>query len=67
MMLHARFKQVQEAKAQFGLQVIKLVTEHDLTAAEIGWMLLTTAMEYNRIALRQERHPKNPDKGADEA
>lgn len=67
MRIHWRTQIVLKAKSDMDVAVLKLVNKYGLTAVEVVTLLLQSAESWNVFALRQERHPKEPDKKADEA
>lgn len=67
MQVHPRYFKVRTAHSAVSEAVLKIIQEHDLTYLEMIGILLEEAMAWKMYALRVERHPKNPDKKADEA
>jgi len=65
--LHPRTQVVRVAETAFGTALLKLVEKHDLTEIEVMRMLLSEAQRWSVYILRRERHPRNPNKKADEA
>lgn len=65
--LHRRTMPVQAAAAELKILHIKFQAEHDLTDIEMTGILIYAAADVNKYALRQERHPDDPDRKADEA
>ena len=60
--------QVQKADVEFGGLVNDWLKRHeDLTWLEAIGILLMKALEFKKYALRDERHPDNPEKKGDEA
>lgn len=67
MRLHPRTLVVREAETAFGTALLKLVEKHNLTEIEVIRMLLGEAQSWSIYILRRERHPRHPNKKADEA
>lgn len=65
--IHPRTMKVGEAKAEIGLMIARFLEKKDLTFAEINGILLEIAQGYNKLAIRHERHPGDPEKKGDEA
>ena len=67
MKLHPRVRPVQKARAALDEFLLNLEQEHQLTCPEILALLGQAVAHFAKSALQMERHPHNPDKGADEA
>lgn len=67
MRLHERTLPVNRAAAEFRAMVWQWVDGQDLTYAEFLGMVLDLAQGVKKHMLREERHPGEPDKKADEA
>jgi len=67
MKLHARTRHVQRARAALDEFLLNLEQEHQRTCPEILSLLGQAVAHFAKSALQMERHPHNPDKGADEA
>lgn len=65
--LHERTKTVQQARNTLQGHVIDVVESHELTAGEVVCILLELARNWANYVLREERHPDDPEKKADEA
>jgi hypothetical protein len=65
--IHPRTRVVQSAELEIGDAVQAVVEKHDLTYTEIMQILASTQLHWLKYALRDERHPDDPDKGGDEA
>ena len=65
--VHPRTRKVQAAAIAIGLEIESAAEEHDLTAAELTGILAAEISSIAKAALRFERHPGDPGKGADEA
>ena len=64
---HARTQQVQLARIDISRKIIESANAAGLTYVETV-QAITDALELlSKHALRAERHPNGPDKGADEA
>lgn len=66
--LHPRFFKVKKAAAKFQNMMLDLDQQFDLT--EVEWLGIMTAYiqdGFLKYMLREERHPNNLDKKADEA
>jgi len=66
MRLHPRTNPVDKARNELELWVINWAERHDLTFAEIRTSLTRVLGTFALHALRQERHPEEPDRKADE-
>jgi hypothetical protein len=67
MRMHPRTRIVGRADIQIATAIDKAVSEHDLTCTELMQILASAQLRWLKYALREERHPDNPDKGGDEA
>lgn len=67
MKLHPRTRPVQKARSALDEFLLNLEQEHQLTCPEILSLLGHAVAHFAKSALQMERHPHNPDKGADEA
>jgi hypothetical protein len=65
--LHPRTLPVQAAEADLRQYVASWVERHDLTWTEAVRGLLAVTERLTTHQLREERHPADPDRGADEA
>lgn len=65
--LHPRTMLVERAGSDLRTYVNRFWEERDLTAIELGIILTDLARNVLKHKLRAERHPRNPDKKADEA
>lgn len=65
--LHARTMTVQRAGNALHEATLKLIDDYDLSWIELGMILGERQHAALTYALRQERHPRNPGKKADEA
>lgn len=66
MRLHPRTLPVQGAAAEIRLALIRLQDEHGLTDVEMLQAVGQWQAGKLKWMLRAERHPKDPDRGADE-
>lgn len=66
LMLHDRALLVQSARNELSRCVVKVWEQHELTAIELVTVLATLTAEYAKYPLRDERHPGQPDKKANE-
>lgn len=66
MKLYSRVPIVDCADMEIGRELSKIIERFDLTYLEIQNILIHRLAHYNKYALRSERHPEDPDKGADE-
>lgn len=67
MRLHERTMKVNRARAELHNYILDFSEQHDLTDAETSGILIYLASRFNLFILRQERHPEDPEKKADEA
>ena len=67
MKLHERTMKVQRARAELHNYILDFTEQHELTDAEMASILIYLTDRFNTFILREERHPGNPDKKADEA
>lgn len=67
MELHPRTLKVQQARIDMCTAMVTVAAKHDLTFVETVQAIADGMTKISKDALRQERHPNNPDKGADEA
>jgi len=65
--IHPRCQKVREASLELGTVLCGIAKKHDLTPAELNGIILEQAMRWNQYAIRDERHPGDPGKKADEA
>jgi hypothetical protein len=65
--LHQRTMTVQRAEGAVHGYLLAAMEEYDLTWTETAVILTSLAQNALKYALREERHPGNPDKKADEA
>jgi hypothetical protein len=65
--LHKRVLVVQQAEHEIHTAISELVDKHKLTCVEELQVLMRYMDRQLKYALRSERHPKDPGKGADEA
>jgi hypothetical protein len=65
--IHPRTRIVQRAELEIGEAVEGVVMKHKLTHTELQQILATVQLHWLKYALREERHPDDPDKGGDEA
>lgn len=66
MRLHERTRAVSIATADLGALLLKFQQERDLTNIEMMQAVNHWQADALKYMLRAERHPDNPDKGADE-
>lgn len=64
---HPRTQMVAMAKFSIARAVMEIVDREGLTFVETMQALSETVDRLAKHALREERHPRDPDKGADEA
>lgn len=64
---HERTLFVQKADAEISIALWQLPVAADLTPLELARILNRLADRAIILGLRQERHPNDPDKGADDA
>ena len=62
---HPKAIKVNQANLKISQVVCDVADEYDLTALEIIGILLEIAQTHKKYALREERHPNDPDKPAD--
>ncbi len=67
MKLHRRTLPVQQASIKIQAQLDLLQQEHDLTDVEMLRVLLDHQQTLTKYLLREERHPGQPERKADEA
>lgn len=65
MKINPRMLKVNAAHRKLGLTIIEMIEEYDLTLIELQSILISELAGYNKQLLRCERHPDEPDKGAD--
>jgi len=65
--LHYRTMTVQRASVALHEATLKLADTYDLTWIELAMILGERQQAVLKYPLREERHPDNPDKKADEA
>ena len=65
--LHERTMHVQGAGVKIKQAILDAASDLDLTAIELARILQQEAMTWMTYALREERHPDDPEKKADEA
>jgi hypothetical protein len=65
--LHERTRPVRKASGAVHNAVLDIAGDFDLTHAETVGILLDIAASLHKYVLREERHPDNPDRKADEA
>ena len=66
-MLHPRFQITRQAHLELEKAYLDITEKHNLTALESIGILLECALTVKKFALREERHPGEPDKKGDEA
>lgn len=64
---HPRTRLVDDAEREMQSAVFTIVKRHDLTIIETLRILSTASATLVKYALRRERHPDDPEKGADDA
>lgn len=64
--LHSRTMPVEQAKAELGVTLARFQREHDLTDIEMLVALAAQQQQLLKYRLRQERHPDDPERKADE-
>lgn len=64
--VHKRAIKVERADTALRQLVDAWQAEHGLTYIETVQCLTAVIQSISKYALRRERHPRNPDKGADE-
>lgn len=57
---------VERARGKLHDYVLGFSDKHELTDIEMAGILLYLAGRFNNLALREERHPGDPEKKADE-
>lgn len=67
MKLHPRTMKTQLARIDMCKAMVAVATKHDLTFVETVQAIADGIERIARDALQRERHPNNPDKGADQA
>lgn len=67
MLLHQRTRQVTQAKIELSEFMRTLEQKFDLTFAEAAHLLAGQIEDTMKYAIRQERHPDDPNKKGDEA
>jgi hypothetical protein len=67
MRIHPRTRIVEKAELEIGDAVREVAGRHELTHIELQQILASTQLKWLKYALRQERHPSDPEKGGDEA
>jgi hypothetical protein len=67
MRLHPRHEITERAKIDLGGQISDWLGRHDLTWAEAIRILAYELASLTKYLIREERHPDDPDKKADEA
>jgi hypothetical protein len=67
MKLHPRYFIVNKASLEIRSKVMEIMSEHQLTSAEVIRIMLEAAADWMKYVVRAERHPDNMEKGADEA
>lgn len=65
--LHIRLQITKKAELELSAAVCDIVEKNGLTMVEAVRMLAKETEHWTVYALRAERHPKNPNKKADEA
>jgi hypothetical protein len=65
--LHPRYAITTAAEIQIGEAISAAITEHDITYAELLVILAGQQQKWATYLLRTERHPKHPDRKANEA
>lgn len=66
MKLHPRRKQVVEARLEITNFVLEVLDKYDLTFVETVSVFASVLDLLTQHAVRDERHPDDPDKGGDE-
>lgn len=67
MKLHPRYAIAKQAELQIGAAISAAINEHDITYAELLIILASEQRKWATYLLREERHPGQPDRKADEA
>lgn len=65
--MHQRTMLAKRAEMDLSIAVNDVVRKYDLTYIELFQILTTITQSWLKYALREERHPDDPDKGGDEA
>jgi hypothetical protein len=65
--LHPRRAIVSKARIEIGAAVNDAIGKHDLTYAELFGILAEVMQSWAKYAVRDERHPGDPDAKGDEA
>jgi hypothetical protein len=63
--VHERTFLVQQVGNEISTAVTNIVAQHELTYIELLTILNMIEARWLKSALREERHPDEPDKGAD--
>ncbi len=63
--IHPRTKKVSKAKTEMHAGLMDVMEKHDLTFIETTQCLIDLIASLAKYALRNERHPNNPDYPAD--
>lgn len=64
--LHPRHEVVAKAELAISGAVLDQIKLHKITYTELNGILLRMASDWNKYAIRQERHPDVPDRKGDE-
>ncbi len=67
MKIHPRTLPVQRARCEIELAVLELAEKHGLTAGELMGAIGSLLSSLGKHAVRQERHPDDPDSPGDVA
>lgn len=67
MEIHPRVQVVEAAQVDLAESFTKIVLKHQLTYLEGLKILMNQALRLSQFALRDERHPDDPTRKADEA
>lgn len=67
MRIHARTMTVSKAMTEMSIACAEIAVKHDLTTAEWVHCLAQMTPQTTKYLLREERHPDEPGKKADEA
>jgi hypothetical protein len=65
--IHPRTRTVGSAERKLGEAIDQIIQEYQPTYIELAQILASVQLSYLKYALRHERHPNDPEKGADEA
>jgi hypothetical protein len=65
--IHERTQTVQRAGIEMAIACSEIWQKHDLTTAEYVHCLAQLPAQTTKYLLREERHPDDPEKRADEA